>query len=280
MQAPTVIVGQEEALELIKLTSPTHLLLTGPPGIGKTYIAMWHAERLGVWADPINGASADRHVPMMRRVNATIIIDECHMMKRPEALYPMLDVLPPERGIDEDGENWCKVFILATTDEGELPPALRSRLLTVALRPYTLGELSRIVRLTTPGLRKDTAWSLAAYSKGSPRRAKRLGQIVGNIQAKYSISLTPRHIPSTLKAIGQPNGLTLREVEFMRKLKDGSLSRSSLMGILGMGSDTVRMLETDLMSIGMVKIGYRGRTLTDEGQNALNDVERVLNRRG
>jgi len=275
MKAPETIIGQEEALRLINLTSPTHLLLTGPPGIGKTYIAMWHAGRLGAWYTPINGTRADARLAFMTQAQGTLIIDECHMMKAPEALYPLLDD-PIETGEDEDGESYVKVFILATTDEGDLPPALRSRLLTVSLKPYTMHELAQIAVLNEPSLRPDTALTLSEYSKGSPRRAKRLGQLIGTMQRKYERQLAPKHISPALKDIGQPNGLTLGEVEFMRQLRDGPLSKSSLMGILGLGSNTVRMRETDLMGIGMVKIGFKGRSLTPSGQVALYEVEKVL----
>ncbi len=275
MKAPETIIGQEEALRLIDLTSPTHLLLTGPPGIGKTYIAMWHAGRLGAWCEPINGTSADSYLPLMQQAQATIIIDECHMMKGPEALYPLLDV-PIETGEDENGDEYVKVFILATTDEGDLPPALRSRLWPISLRPYTMDELAQIAILNEPSLRPDTALILSEFSKGSPRRAKRLGQLIGTMQRKYERQLAPEHVPFALKDIGQPNGLTLGEVEFMRQLRDGPLSKSSLMGILGLGSNTVRMRETDLMGIGLLKIGFKGRSLTPSGQVALYEVEKVL----
>ena len=270
------IIGQEEARRLIDLTSPCHLLLTGQPGIGKTYIAEWHAERISeVVIQPINGTRADGLMPQIEQILAPVIIDECHIMKGPEALYPLLDK-PIETGWDINGEQYTKIFILATTDEGELPPALRSRLTTVALRPYTMDELAQIARLNESSLSVNVAVELSQYSKGSPRRVKRLSQIVANIQRRYNIQLLPSQLPATLKAIGQPNGLTLREVEFMRALRDGSLSKSSLMGILGMGGDTVRMIETDLMGLRLLKIGYRGRSLTPSGYMALGEVEKVL----
>ena len=270
------IIGQEEALRLIDLTSPCHLLLTGPPGIGKTYIAQWHAENISdVITRPVNGSRADELMPGIEEALAPIIIDECHIMKYPEALYPLLDA-DIDAGVDENGHDYVKIFILATTDEGELPPALRSRLQIVALRPYTLDELAQIAQLNEPSLSANVTIALSHYSKGSPRRVKRLSQIIANIQGKYNIQLLPSQLPGTLKAIGQPNGLTLREVEFMRTLRDGALSKSSLMGILGMGGDTVRMIETDLMGLRLLKIGYRGRSLTPSGYMALGEVEKVL----
>ena len=75
------IIGQEEALRLIELTSPCHLLLTGPPGIGKTYIAQWHAENISnVITNPVNGSRADELMPGIEEALAPIIIDECHIM--------------------------------------------------------------------------------------------------------------------------------------------------------------------------------------------------------
>jgi Holliday junction resolvasome RuvABC ATP-dependent DNA helicase subunit len=276
------IIGQKAAMLLLDTVAPAHVLFTGPPGIGKTMIATWYASTVSErWGSPLNGTVADENLSAIRQFKGSLIIDEAHMMKEAEALYPMLDA-EVDKGIYMEVHDdysttstpYCKTFCFTTTDEGELPYALVSRLIHVSLAPYSQAELAQIGQQVGINLHQDVLMRLAQYGRGSPRRTKLLSRLVQKIAwdaRRKSIELW--EVEGVLKRLGYNQGLTQREVSLLVALEQSHRSISTLCAMMATGRNTVRMVESELIHAGLVTISSKGRSLTSEGREVLRKVK-------
>src|SRR5438132_6459937 len=198
----TEFVGQARVREQLSLIlqsalrrgrPPDHVLLAGPPGLGKTTIAMIVAAELGAPMRITSGPAIERSGDLAAVLSTlsegeVIFIDEIHRLARPaeEMLYLAMEDLrvdvvigqgPGATAIPLDIAPFTLVG--ATTRAGLLPAPLRDRVgFTAHLDFYQPDELEIIIRrsagLLGAKLRVDGAAEIAGRSRGTPRIANRL----------------------------------------------------------------------------------------------------------
>ena len=195
-------IGQSEVKENIKVfveaakirdEALDHVLLYGPPGLGKTTLAMIIANELGKNIRTASGPSIEKPGDLAAILSSlepgdVLFIDEIHRIPRfiEEILYPAMEDFTLDIVVGSDSSaRSIKIdlppftLVGATTRAGDLTSPLRDRFgIVCKLKYYTNEELSEIVERTSRVLNmpitEDAAMSLARRSRGTPRIANRL----------------------------------------------------------------------------------------------------------
>lgn len=290
-------IGQKEVKDNMKVfieatkirgESLDHVLLYGPPGLGKTTMAYIIANELGVNIKTASGPSIEKPGDLAAVLSSlepgdVLFIDEIHRMPRfiEEILYPAmedftLDIIIGSEGSTRNIKIDLPPFTLvgATTKAGDLTSPLRDRFGIVnKLQYYTEEELTKIIKRTSKVLESEiedeAAKELASRSRGTPRIANKLFRRVRDfalVEGKGSIDLEV-----TKKALDRLKidriGLDETDKELLlaiiEKFSGGPVGIDSLATAVGEETSTIEdMYEPYLIQIGMLKRTSRGRIAT------------------
>jgi holliday junction DNA helicase RuvB len=265
-----------------------HVLLAGPPGLGKTSLAQIVAAELDVPFVQTAGPALERKGDVAAFLTAleprsVFFVDEIHRLPRTleETFYPAMEDqrLPITVGQGAGArvvtlELPPFTLIGATTRTGLLTTPLRDRFgIQARLEPYSVAELAIIVRRSAGilqiGLEDDGAAAIAARSRGTPRIANRLLKRVRDFaQVRMEGVVTAQAARAALEMLEVDElGLDRLDREILRticaKFGGGPIGLSTLAMAVGEERDTIEdVYEPYLLKEGLIKRTPRGRAAT------------------
>lgn len=268
--------------------TPDHVLLSGPPGLGKTTMAMIIAQELGMSLRMTSGPALERAGDLAAMLSNlmegdVLFIDEIHRIARPaeEMLYMAMedfriDVIvgkgPGATSIPLELPSFT--LVAATTRSGMLTGPLRDRFgFTAQMEFYDVDDLTRVVTRTAKilgiGIEADAAVEIASRSRGTPRIANRLLRRVRDYAEVVSHGLVDLDAAREALRIFDVDEMGLDRLDravltaLIKGHGGGPVGVNTLAVAVGEESSTVEeVCEPYLVRAGMIARTGRGRVAT------------------